>query len=198
MSTNETVVSKEDDELVVPNPHTEAAQQRVNDLRIMRDLIPRFVVPASPRETARLGSAASVSAEFVELAAMAVANEIGLVRGGAVPPAEVRDLMRYADAYGPVADEFEAFAHFLRHSVTAARNRAGTEALTTYSLAQRLAKRAEYAGLAARVADMRRALGRGRKASLEVAAQKAAAEAAKAAEKAAKAAERVKLTAPLS
>jgi len=37
--------------------------------------------------------------------------------------------------------------------------KAGTEALTTYSLAQRLAKRPETAGLAPHVEDMRIALG---------------------------------------
>ncbi|HEV7241306.1 MAG TPA: hypothetical protein VGQ36_18890 [Thermoanaerobaculia bacterium] len=188
MSTIENGVSKAVDVSVVPNPHAEAAQQRVNELRQMRELIPHFTVPASTKETARLHSAASVSPEFVELTAMAVANENALVRGNAPTPAEVRDLMSYADAYSPFADELEALAQFVRHSVTAARNRAGTDALTTYSLARRLAKLPENAGLATYVADMRRALGRGRKASPEAIAKKAAETAARAAEKAAKAA----------
>ncbi len=178
-------------ETVVPNPHAEAAQLRVNELRQTRELIPHFVIPASTKDTARLRSAASVSPEFVELTAMAVANENALVRGGAATPAEVRDLMHYADAYSPYADELEALAQFVRHSVTAARNAAGSEALTTYSLAQRLAKKPVHAGLAPRVADMRRSLGRGRKASPEVAAKKAEADAAKAAAKATKAAEKI-------
>ena len=73
--------------------------------------------------------------------------------------------MSFADAYEPVADELEAFAHFIRHSVISARNTAGSDALTTYALAQRLAKRPESADLAPHVDDMRRALGnRGRKA----------------------------------
>ena len=63
----------------------------------------------------------------VELTAVAVANQNALVRGDAVTPAEVRDLMSYADAYSPVADQIEALAQFVRHSVTATRNRAGTE-----------------------------------------------------------------------
>ena len=178
---------------VVANPYAETAQERVNELRHMRELIPHFVIPVSTKDTVRLNSAASVPPEFVELTAMAVANNNALVRGEAPSPAEVRDLMRYADAYSPFADELEALAQFVRHSVTAARNAAGSEALTTYSLAQRLAKRPEHAGLATYVADMRRALRRGRKASPEAIAQKAAEEAAKAAEKAAKAAEKVKL-----
>jgi hypothetical protein len=192
MSTNENGVSRE----VVPNVHAEAAQERVNELMRMREVIPRFVIPASTKDTARLRNAASVSPEFVELTTMAVANRKALVRGDAATPAEIRDLMSYADAYSPFADELEALAQFVRHSVTAARNRAGLEALTTYALAQRLAKQPEHAGLATTVTDMRRALGRGRKPNPEVAAKKAEVEAAKAARKAAKAAEKVPRTAP--
>jgi len=150
---------------LVAGSHAESAQERVNELRRMRELIPRFTVPASTKETARLIRAASVSPEFVELTAVAVANQTALVRGDAVTPAEARDLISYADAYGPVADELEALAQFIRHSVKAARNRAGSEALTTYALAQRLSKRPEHADLVPYVADMRRALRRGRRAA---------------------------------
>ena len=197
MSTNEngvsTTVSKAVTTDVTPStpstPHTEAAQTRLQELRKMRDLIPRFTIPASARERASLNSAASVPPEFVELTAVAVANENSLVRGDAITPAEVRDLTAYADAYSPFADELEAFALFVRHSVIAARNKAGSEALTTYALAQRLAKRAETAHLAPYVADMRRALGRVRKLTPEMVAQKAARkEARKAAQAAVKAA----------
>jgi hypothetical protein len=89
------------------------------------------------------------------------------VRGDAARPTEVRDLMAYAESYGPYADELEAFALFIRHSVTAARHQAGVAALTTYALAQRLAKRPRTAHLAPYVADMRRALGRVRKLTAE-------------------------------
>ena len=79
---------------------------------------------------------------------------------------------------------------------TAARDLAGTEALTTYSLAQRLVKQKRYAHLRPHVADMRRALRRGRKKSPEAAARKAAKAAEKAAEKAAKAAAKIARTSP--
>jgi hypothetical protein len=194
MSTNENGVS------VVPvtaasSAHYDSAQARLQDLSLMRDLIPLFVVPVSGLETSKLTSAASVPAEFVELTTVATAGHKALVRGEAATPAQIRDLMAYADAYSPVADELEAFAQFIRHSVTAARNRAGVEALTTYSLAQRLAKRPEHAGLATYVADMRRALGRGRKVSAEVIVKRKAAKAAKAAARAAEAAKAAELAA---
>lgn len=98
--------------------------------------------------------------EFVELTTVAVANESSLVRGDGPTPAEIRELTAYADAYSPFADELEAFALFVRYSVTSARHSAGIEALTTYALAKRLAKRPRTAHLAPHVADMRRALGR--------------------------------------
>ena len=183
MSTNENGVSKAVTTDVTPSTtptiHTEAAQARLQELRKMRDLLPRFTVPATAKDRIRLNSAASVPAEFVEMTVVAVANENALVRGDGATPAEVRDLTAYADAYGPFADELEAFAQFVRYSVTAARNQAGSEALTTYALAQRLAKRPKTAHLAPYVADMRRALGRTRKLTPEALAQKAARKAAK-------------------
>jgi hypothetical protein len=63
-------------------------------------------------------------------------------------------LVAYGDAYIPLAEELEALAQFIRYSTTAARNLAGKEALTTYSLAQRLAKQKRYAHLKPQVADM--------------------------------------------
>jgi hypothetical protein len=145
------------------SPHTEAAQTLVEQLRAMRQAIPNLVIPTTRKDGQRLSRAASVPAPFVELTAVAVKNSQALVRGGGADPAQIRDLMSYAEAYGPCADELEAFAHFLRHSVNAAKNKAGSDALTTYALAQRLAKRPENAELAPHVDDMRRALGVTRK-----------------------------------
>jgi hypothetical protein len=194
MSTNEKVVSDSDSPVIsteTTNPYAEAAQARVKELRQMRDQIPRLLIPATSKEVTRLNSAASVPVEFVELTNVAVANQKALVRGESASPAEVRDRLRYAEAYSPLADELEALAQFVRYSVSAALYAAGSEALTTYSLAQRLAKRPENAGLIPHVADMRRALGRVRKQSPEAVAKREAAKAAKAAQKAAKAAGKV-------
>ncbi|HEX7152154.1 MAG TPA: hypothetical protein VF618_11765 [Thermoanaerobaculia bacterium] len=92
----------------------------------------------------------------------------------------MRDLLSYAMAYAPLADELEALAQAVRHSVITARNKVGQEALTIYALAQRMARLAENAGLAAHVADMRRKLGRvpSAEARERRAAKKAAAQAA--------------------
>jgi len=172
--------------------HAQTAQERVEELRRWREQIPRFAIPETTDATKRLSPAASVSPEFIELTNVAVANEAPLVRGDGATPALVRDLVSYADAYDPLADELEAMAQFIRYSTTAARNQAGTEALTTYELTKRLARQKKYAHLKPYVADMRRALGKMRKPTPEEAARKAADRAAKAAAKVAKKAARAK------
>ena len=163
MSTQEkdVVVSTKATINATTNSHIEMAQARLQELRLSRALIPNFVLPVSGKETRKLNSAASVSPQFVEAGASAMTNEKALQRAD-VTPEEIRDLMAYADAYGPLVDEYEAMGQFLRHSVNAARNRAGSEALATYHNAKRLAKIPRYAGLAVYVADMRRALGKAR------------------------------------
>jgi hypothetical protein len=166
-----------------PNIHAETAQLRIEELRRWRELIPRFAIPETADATRRLSQAAAIPAVFIELTNVGVANHTALVRADGAPPAEVRDLVAYADAYVPLADEMEAAAQFLRYSTTAARNLAATEALTTYSLAQRLSRQKRYAHLKPHVADMRRALGKQRRPTPEEAATKAAERAVKAAAK---------------
>jgi len=159
---------------VTPINHTETAQLRIEELRAWREQIPRFAIPETADATQRLSQAASVSPIFIELTNVGVTNHTALMRTEGTPPAEIRDQVAYAIAYVPLADELEALAQFIRYSTTAARNLAGTEALTTYSLAQRLAKQKRYAYLKPHVADMRRALGKYRKPKPEETPKKAA------------------------
>ncbi len=188
MSTQEKEVVVSD---VIPNGHTEAAQARLQELRQSRERIPHFTLPVSGRETSKLNAVASIPPQFVEISASAMGNEKALERPS-MTPEEIRELMSYADAYGPLADEYAAMSQFLRHSINAARHLAGSEALATYHTAKRLAKMPRYAGLAAYVADMRRALGKVRgKETAEQLAKRAAKAAAKA--KAAKAKEQAAL-----
>ncbi|HEX7154781.1 MAG TPA: hypothetical protein VF618_25080 [Thermoanaerobaculia bacterium] len=160
-----------------PLPYSALALARVEELRAMRDSIPHFVIPEAAA-TREMASAASVPPEFVALTTMAMTHQKTLSRGQSLTAEEIRDLMSYAEAFSPLADELEALAHFVRHSVRAARHKAGVETLTVYALARRLAKRRECAELVPHVADMRRALGRGRKPSAETLARRAAEKAA--------------------
>ena len=87
--------------------HSENAQALVGDLRAMRQKIPNFVFPTVKGERRRLTNAASVPAELIELTAVAMKNNAALVRGQSAGPEGLRDLLSYADAYAPLADELE-------------------------------------------------------------------------------------------
>ena len=153
-------------EVPVTNPqtsHLDEAVALIDDIRAMKQRVPNFVVPESKAARQGLGRAASVPPQFIELTNLATRNNEELARGGNVGPAELRDLTEYADAFDPVADELEAMALFVRHSVRVARNKVGSSALMTYNMAQRLAKRPETASLAPHVQDMRIALGNPRR-----------------------------------
>jgi hypothetical protein len=144
--------------------HTDSAQARIEEIRAVREKIPNLVIPTSKGAGRRLASTASVPKRFVELTAVAVRNNATLVRSAGQDLAQDRDLTSYAEAYAPVADELEALAHFVRHSVSAAKSKVGSSALTTYAMARVLAKRPETADLLPHVDDMGKALGkRGRK-----------------------------------
>jgi hypothetical protein len=135
------------------------AQAYIEKLHALRETIPHFVFPTTKNATQRLSSVASLPPAFVELTTVAIRNHDPLVRRDGAEPEEIRDWMAFALAYSSVVDEHEAIAQFLRHSIAEAKFRAGSEALTTYALAQRLAKRPANAELAPHVADMRQALG---------------------------------------
>ena len=143
--------------------YLDTAQERVDEIRAMREKIPNFVIPSSKDERKRLATAASVPPQFVEQVAMTIKNSDKLVAAGAADSDRIRDLMNYAEAYDAVADELEAMAGFVRHSVVVAKNTAGSYALTTYALARRLAKRPETADLAPHVENMRSALAIGKR-----------------------------------
>jgi hypothetical protein len=137
----------------------ETAQAFVEHLRSMREKIPHFTVPTLKGGRKTLATVASLPPEFLEVTTVARTNNPALVRGEATTPAESRNLLTYADAYGPVADELEAMAQFVRFSIAAAKSKAGYEALNTYAIAQRLVRRPEHGNLVPYVADMRRAFG---------------------------------------
>src|SRR5713226_6798745 len=120
MSTQKDLVSKQNEvpvTPVVPTNHIDAAQTTITEIRGLVQQIPNFQFPASKKEAQRLVPTASVSPQFVELTNVAVANSVPLSRSGA-DPERLRDLRNFADGYAPLADELEAMAYALRHSVT--------------------------------------------------------------------------------
>lgn len=146
--------------------YRDGAQTLIAQIRAFRQQIPKLQIPEPGRTRRNLVAAATLPPEFIELTSVTVRNSAALTRAGADPD-QSRDLTSYAEAYGPVADELESLAHFVRHSVAMAKNTVGSDALTTYALATRLARRPETADLAPHVADMRRLLKRTRKAKAQ-------------------------------
>jgi hypothetical protein len=70
----------------VPTPnYVQTAQARLEELRVWREQIPRFVIPPTSDATKRLSIAASVPAAFIELTNVAVTNQKALVREERVP-----------------------------------------------------------------------------------------------------------------
>jgi len=138
--------------------YADSALALVEELRAMRERIPNLAIPETRDARRRLSQAASVPPEFVELTSMAVKSHAPLVRGGGQDLARNADLKSFAEAYGPVGDELEALTSFVKHSVTKAMNTVGSEALTTFALAKRLAKRPESADLIPHVDAMGKAL----------------------------------------
>jgi hypothetical protein len=144
---------------VTTTTHHEAAQAIVEQLQRMRETIPHFAVPTVKRARQALVAAASLPPKFIELTTVARTNFPALVRGEGTTPAEARDLMEFAEAYAPLADQFEAMAQFIRFTADVAKGKVGREALITYALATRLSRLPEHAAMAPHVADMRRVLG---------------------------------------
>ena len=140
--------------------HTDAAEALMQKIQEIRDSIPNLVVPASPDATRKLGGSAGVSHDFVEETVSATQMSNHLAVAGTLDVAQMRDLLAFAEAYAPVVSQAESLTRFLKHTVTAAKSRVGSQALMTYSLAQRLAKKPETAYLLSTVEAMRQKLGK--------------------------------------
>jgi hypothetical protein len=161
------------------NTHTEGLNARLAELRAMRGNIPYFEIPTAGA-TARVATAATVPQEFIELTvSMLGTGDVVLKRKPDM--AAIRDRIAFADSYGPLADEFDLMAQALRHSMIAARSKAGRVALEAYGAAKLDAKSTRDGEMLARVADLSRALGaRRRNAKAKLAAAKQQAEVEKA------------------
>jgi hypothetical protein len=147
--------------------HSAAANALIEKIRGLQEEVPNFAIPTSRNANQRLSSAARVSPQFVELTAAATENNPVLTRAGSPEPDAVRDLVSYAEAYTAVADELEAMAGFVRHSVRAAKHKAGRHALATYAFTRRLANEPETASLQPVATAMKRELHRRKKAQPE-------------------------------
>jgi hypothetical protein len=126
----------------VPVSHAEAARQLSESLRAMQSTIEGFVLPPQPLDAqSRLrGHRSLPDAFFLELA-VAMESSVAFVNALAaaslqLTPAEIRDMLRYGEAYLPFADALERFARGVRHTVFARRASVGRKASSAYRIAQ--------------------------------------------------------------
>lgn len=141
----------------VSSPRTAEALAMLERVETWRAEIPQFLLANLHRDHRTLLTARLVPAEMLERTAVALTTIESLSRGDSDAD-ELRDLVQYALAFGPVADAIVRLGQEMQHSVDAARAKAGAEALVTYRLAQRLAAIPGHEDLIPVVAEMRRAL----------------------------------------
>jgi len=115
--------------------HAEAAQALMARIDAIRAELPILTTVKLNKQA--LASGKAVPADFMEETNVALQGQDVPAWGGA-EPAQLRNLVSYSVAYGPVATAMERAAKEMRRSVDTARAQAGSEALTTYSIAQRL------------------------------------------------------------
>ena len=161
MSTNESLMT-----------HGEVAQRLLEALRAMQGNISGFTIPPTPLDRqARVRGHRSYPESFFIAFAVALESSPQLAAalqaaGVSLTPAEIRDMLRYCDAYLPIADELERFARAIRHSVGLRRAKVGRVAASAYKVAQGLNLLADVPQPVRELDSMRRAfISRRRKAT---------------------------------
>jgi hypothetical protein len=147
----------------IPPTHAEAAHRLLENLRVMQGSIGGFVIPPSPldRQARLRGHRQYPDPFFVSLAvgiessptltAAMQATTIGLT------PGEIRDMLRYGEAYLPLANELERFARGIRHTVGLRRAKVGRLAASVYAIAKGLNLLVDVSPPVPEVDSMRRA-----------------------------------------
>jgi len=153
----------------VPVSHAEAARRLIESLQAMQSTIEGFVIPPQPLDAqSRLrGHRLFPDAFFVELAVAMESSEpfVGALKASSVQltPAEIRDMLRYGEAYLPFADALERFARGIRHTVFARRAKVGRVASSAYRIAQGMNLLVDVSLPVPQAESMKRAFGSRRK-----------------------------------
>src|ERR1041385_1179016 len=125
-----------------PVSHPEAARRLIESLQAMQGTIEGLVIPPQPLDAqSRLrGHRLFPDAFFVALAVAMESSEpfVGALKAASIQltPAEIRDMLRYGEAYLPFAEARERFARGIRHTVFGRRAKVGRVASSAYRIAQ--------------------------------------------------------------
>ena len=141
---------------------TAAARSVIEKIRAVQESIPDFQ-PATANSGRHLVPTATLPNTFIEAACAAVDASPELRSAVKVNPDEARESLAFSMAFEPAAEEAEALARGIRHTIAVRRARAGDAALHTYDVAKSLARRGDGANLTPHVTAMKHGLGRGGK-----------------------------------
>jgi hypothetical protein len=142
-----------------PIPHAEAARQLLENLRTMQATIDGFGIPPAPldRQSRPRGHRLLPDGMFASLAVALEASQ-QFAAATDLMPGEIRDMLRYGEAYLPVADELERFARGIRYLVGMRRAKVGRKASSAYRVGQAMNLLADDALLVPEVESMKRAI----------------------------------------
>lgn len=144
-----------------PASHSAAASAVLEKIRALRGDIPGFTQPQSRAASQKLMPNASLPDEMLETVSVAIGSSPSLKSASDVEPESVRDTIRFSAAYGAIADEAEAFARAVRHTINVRRAATAQACLVVYDLAKGLARKPEGADLVPYIQDIRKTIKRG-------------------------------------
>ena len=122
-----------------PQTHAETALRLVETLRSLQNGISGFVIPPAPLDRQmRPREHRLLPDRFFESMAVALDSSAQFAASTKLTSAEIRDMLRYGEAYLPVAAELERFARGIRYGVASRRANVGRLASAAYRIAQGL------------------------------------------------------------
>jgi hypothetical protein len=136
------------------------AETLIKQLRAMQNSVPGFEVLKVGQRRA-LGPAANASNDFLLATAAAVDASPALAAATQLDPPSIHDVITFDEGFSQLADEAEALARGIRHTIAIRRAKVGEQSLQAYSIAQGLAR--SNGDLRLHVADVKSKLGRGRR-----------------------------------
>lgn len=148
----------------IPITHAEAALRLVEDLRKLHGSIPGFAIPPTtlgPQTRPR--GYRTLPNRFFDSLAVALESSERIAAAVALTPAEIRDMLRFCEAYLTVADELDRFSRGIRYLVGTRRADVGRRAVAAYRVAQGMNLQVDIAPPVPEVDAIARAFSRRRK-----------------------------------
>src|SRR5579884_3409284 len=139
---------------------SEQARDLMQELRDLQAKVPGYTPEPNEGRKSQIRIKAALPNEFLIAASTAVDSSSALKSATQFDSDAVRKAVEFTQAFEPLADEMEASARAVRHTIALVRASAANDALQAYDIAKGLARKPEGAGLASHIGDMRRTLGR--------------------------------------